>query len=340
MVMLIINGDRAMSGAEKVVLARLRASKAPGVAVSGCYVPGRARPGGRAVGQEADVVLFTPAGPVCIEVKGIVKYAASGALACGPNGRWQLTDIEGDPVHVRGNDANPLDQLAGGMYGLKEIAETATGGEVFVPGLVVIVPNKGTITLDKGTIPMPTGRDVILETELAGWLASSARRPPTWTASGVYAVLDRLDLAEGTVTYDALVGAGFSDQPPAPGATVVDLFPATPETDAPQPEPSRASRLAAAPMRGAYSAPASAPARRAVRTRSVVVFAVVACLLAGLAWVFSPGTKPATHDGGSHQSSSVTTAPPAPPAPADPPEESAPRFTAPAKVCYPFQAGC
>jgi hypothetical protein len=348
--MLIVNGDRSMSGAEKAVLKRLRGIQAPGIAISGCHVPGRpAGPGARQVGQEVDVVLFTPAALVAIEVKGIVKFGASGTLSCGVNGRWTLAGIEGDPIHVRGNDSNPLEQLAGGMYGLKEIVETASGGEVFVPGLVVIVPNKGAITLDKGTIPMPTGRDVLLESELAGWLTSLRRRPQTWTAPGVYAVLAALGLAEGTVTYEQLVSAGFADTQPAEAAPVVDLFPAAPEPADADAGPARASRFAAAPMPG--TRPAAAPVRRSPVLRAALLFAVVFAVLAALVWALTPRHGSAGH-GGSYQPGPVTTvvspapapgAPFAPFPPSGPPAPTtrpAPLFSSPAAPCYPLQPGC
>ncbi|WP_169813545.1 nuclease-related domain-containing protein [Nocardia vaccinii] len=342
--MLIINDNRAMSGAEKAVLKRLRGIQAPGIAVSGCHVPGRPVGGSaRHVGQEVDVVLFTPAALVCIEVKGIVKYGVSGVLSCGVNGRWALPGIEGDPIHVRGNDSNPLEQLAGGMYGLKEIAETATGAEVFVPGLVVISPNKGTITLDKGTIPMPTGRDVILESELAGWLAGQSRRAQTWTAPGVFAVLDALGLADA-VGYETVLGAGF-DGPQPVEATVVDLFPAAPEPVDADAGPARASRFAAAPMPGTTQ-PATRPAGRSHMARALLLFAAVFCVLAVLIGVFSSGHGSGTHSG-SHQPRPTTSAPAAPfapftpaPAPAVTTGAPAPLFPATTKPCYPFQPDC
>jgi hypothetical protein len=326
MVMLIINDDRPISGAEKVVLARLRKIRGPGIVLSGCYVPGRTVTGGRQVGQEVDAVLITPRLLAAIEVKGIVVFAASGVLTCGPNGRWTLPSIEGDPVHVRASDTNPLDQVTGGMYGLKDIAETVTGSEVFVPGLVAVVPNKGAITLDKGRVPMPTGRDVILDSELADWLTGSSHRPRVWDAAGVYALLDALGLAE-TVTYDAVVAAGFT----APATAAAEQQ--APPQSAPAPARRTAAPKKAAPKpRARRRRPAR---RRRGWTRPVVLAAAVICLIAGLR-LFGPVLSTAVHS--VHGPSATAPAAPAvaPPAPAvqqaPPPPSSV--------TCYPFQTGC
>jgi hypothetical protein len=249
------------------------------------------------------------------------------------NGRWSLPGIEGDPIHVRGNDSNPLEQVAGGMFGLKEIAETASSGEVFVSGLVVIVPNRGTITLDKGTIPMPTGRDVILESELDRWLSGQARRAQTWTAPGVLAVLDALGLAD-VLTYDQVVRAGF-DGPRPVEAEVVDLFP-------PAPEPATAAGSSRAVRFDTAPAPAARPAGRSHLGRALALFAAVFCVLAVLISVFAPSHGSGTHSGSSHQPSPATSAPAAPftPAPAVTTTAGSPLFPGTTKPCYPFQPYC
>lgn len=362
--MLIINGDRPMSGAEHHVLSKLKALPGPGIALSGYHVPDRS---GRS-SQEVDVILITPESAVCIEIKGIVKFGISGTLSCPVNGRWNLPGIEGDPIHVRGNDTNPLEQVGSGMFNLKNLAEAATGTEVFVPGLVVVVANKGTITLDKGPVPMPTGRDVLLADNLASWLTATRRRPPVWTAESVLALTDALALDEDTVTLDDLTEAGFPTQSstrPADNGVVVDLFPATPQPQAPGPAADqpranprrRAEDLGRTEDDLAYLAlnpPAmesgTGTGRRAP-VRSAVLAGAAVCLLGGGIWVIATAAGHAAHHDSGQSTSTVVGSRTAPPSgtpaavtpPAAPPAGPAPLFTVPVDTkppCYPFQAGC
>jgi hypothetical protein len=228
--MLIINGNRPkMSGAEKSVLAWLQASDLSGIAISGCHIPDRS---GR-TSQEADLMLITPDTLVCIEVKGILERGVNGVLACGVNSRWSLPGINGDPVHVRNGDTNPLGQVADAMFNLKNVTDRA-GLDVFVSGLVLIEPHGGSITLDTGQVPLPTGREVLLggtASALSGWLHTAARKhPQNWTVERVRILLAALDLAD-VITSVGLADEGFPNTTPAAAlssdAVVVPLRPNT-----------------------------------------------------------------------------------------------------------------
>ncbi|MGW4774190.1 nuclease-related domain-containing protein [Nocardia sp. NPDC004278] len=217
MTMLVINGDREMPGTEKRVVGWLQSHSAnPAIAISGCYIPDRR--GRRS--EEADLVVITPQTCFVIEVKGILKRA-SGVLTCPINARWHLSDVDGDPVHVRAGDNNPMDQVTGRMYDLKALAEQAGGHDLFVAGLVLVIPQyRTTVTLNKG--PMPVGRDVLLgdrPNELLAQLYRAARRSETpWTADLVLKLLAALDIRDDAVSYTKLLGLGFpSEHAPAAG---------------------------------------------------------------------------------------------------------------------------
>ncbi|MFD6354073.1 nuclease-related domain-containing protein [Nocardia tengchongensis] len=160
MAVLVVNERADAPYTERTVAEWLRACRVPGLAVAGAHVPGRRR--GDA-GQEADFIVFTPNSCVCIEVKGTFSQLG-GVLSCPVNGSWSMLGYEGDPVHVRGGDVNPIYQAKSAMYALKALTEKATGAEQFVSALVVIVPRSGTtVTLDKPTKRMmPKGVDILL----------------------------------------------------------------------------------------------------------------------------------------------------------------------------------
>ncbi|MFI6960015.1 hypothetical protein ACIBJI_41935 [Nocardia sp. NPDC050408] len=367
--MLVINGNRPkMSGAERAVIDWLHTVPASGIAISGCHIPDR---DGRH-SQEADLVLFTPEAVVGIEVKGILKRRAAGVLSCAVNSRWHLPGVDGDPIHVRGGDTNPLEQLAGVMFNLKHVATQATSHEVFVVGLVLVVPNDGAITLDKGPVPMPTGRDVLLggdPDDLVDWLNTARRRPQAWTADLVHTVLTALGLADA-VTRDALRDEGFpaSLAPESGGAVVVDLYPTAPSRPtaipprsiAPQPATPTRRRVAdhdlgrspaavsipsidLAPPTG--NGPANRNAHRAP-VRSLVLAGAAISLLVGGSWILA-NTADQAGNGNSHEPGSAVVNPQPADAPASPAVEDAPPPHAPPRVvpapkppCFPFQQGC
>jgi hypothetical protein len=364
--MLIINGNRPkMSGAEKAVLARLQASDLPGIAISGCHIPDR---NGRD-SQEADLVLITPDTLVCIEVKGILKRGVNGMLACGVNSRWSLPGIDGDPVHVRDGDTNPINQVSDAMFNLKGVADRA-GLDVFVPGLVMVEPNGGRITLDKGQVPMPTGRDVVLGgdgTALSGWLHTAAHKhPQNWTIERAHTLLTALDLAD-VVTRNALADEGFPNAIPAAAPNDAVVVQLRPTAVIPQPPTGGAtlSRISAPtadrgdlgrspeeqirPETVMNLAPtaASRAAARSHRIRNAVLLGAATCLLSGGVGVLS-------HVSISQHSDEPTSSEPAPPpaAVADAPAPQAPAAPQPApkpssgvlfpmgKTCFPFQSDC
>ncbi|WP_063046248.1 nuclease-related domain-containing protein [Nocardia pseudovaccinii] len=368
--MLIINGTRPkMSGAERAVLAWLQASGIRGVAISGSHIPDRS--GRRS--QEVDLVLLTPDTLVCIEVKGILKCGVNGTLACHVNPRWSLPGIDGDPVHVRDGDTNPLNQLADAMFNLKAVVSRCKL-DVFVPGLVLVEPNAGRITLDKGSVPMPEGRDVLLggnATALSGWLSTAARQHPQgWTVERAHTLLSALDQADA-VTRDALAAEGFPNPAPAAGTdddgVVVPLRPTVvipqaptgattlPRTTAPTADRGDIGRSPEEQIHpgAAMNLAPTATSRAAARShwiRNAVLLGAATCLLSGGAAVLS-------HVSTSQHSDEPTSSEPAPPPAADAPAPQAPAATQPAPpapaskpssgvlfptraTCFPFQADC
>ncbi|WP_159850871.1 nuclease-related domain-containing protein [Nocardia sp. CY41] len=368
--MLIINGNRPkMSGAERAVLDWLQASGIPGVAISGSHIPDRS---GRD-SQEVDLVLLTPDTLVCIEVKGILKRGVNGTLSCHVNPRWSLPGIDGDPVHVRDGDTNPLNQLADAMFNLKGVVSRC-GLDVFVPGLVLVEPFGGRITLDKGSVPMPAGRDVLLggdDTALSGWLDTTARQHPQgWTVERAHTLLSALDQADA-VTRDDLAAEGFPNPTPAAGAdddgVVVPLRPTAvipqaptgattpPRTTAPTADRGDLGRSPEEQIHPKTAMLASTAASRAAarnhRIRNAVLIGAATCLLSGGVGVLS-------HVSASQPSDEPTSSEPAPPPAADapaPPAPAAPQPPPPAppapkpssgvlfpmdKTCFPFQTDC
>lgn len=354
--MLVYHADREMSGPEQKAINWLRSRKSPGIAISGCYIPDRGR------SYEADLVVITPESSVVIEVKGILERIG-GTLSCPVNSRWSLPGIDGDPVHVRTGDTNPLDQVAAGMFGLKRLAEQVGGEQgLFVAGLVLVVPSPGAaVRLDKGLTPMPTGRDVLRGTdssELMAWFDRSARRRETpWTAELVLDVLAALGisdaashtdlLAEGFPTHQAMPADPYSavtGMPPLaaspPPATIigghtsdrVDLGRTGRDDDFPAPYTPGAESSYAAPRRR------RSPRRSAVL--AAAAFAVVGC---GVWYLADSGSQSAHQDTSDQQTAPSSIAEPPPsPTPEPPPPTQAPPPVAPSTShgCYPFQTNC
>ena len=375
--MQVINGNRPkMSGAERAVITWLENDcPIPGIAFSGCHVTDRDGRGS----QEADLVVFTPETAACVEVKGIRKRHTSGTLSCPVNGRWNLPGIEGDPVHVRAGDTNPLEQLAGVMYSFKHLAAQTADHDMFIAGLVLVVPNGGSLRLDKGPVPMPTGRDVLLgddADDLFNWLRiATRRREQPWTAELVTDIAAALGMTD-SVSRDELAAIGFpTAAAPAPSGIVVDLNPTVDESPLPltqpiEPRPSAARAVEhdlgrPAETRNAAAIPPLYPAepdlevdaRRRRPVRAAVLAGAAICLLGGGAWALSNGTNSQAQHGTTHPSTSTAVTPeqaaadaPAPPAEAIPaapppapaaPVDSGPVLFPPAdRPCYPFQTNC
>ncbi|NKY52585.1 NERD domain-containing protein [Nocardia vermiculata] len=226
--MLIINAETGKPRTERQVLEFLQDyGTNPGVAISGLNVPDQHR---RRT-TEADIVVFTPFTAAVIEVKGILE-PSGGTLFCGSNGRWSLSGVTGDPVHVRAHDRNPLDQVSEPMFGLKNLARVVGRDDtLFVNGLVVVVPHPGaSVSLDKP--PLPTGRDVLLGAEptpLWQWFNRKAFqvRDDPWTVELVIAVLAATGLDQARIPEQAaalraaLLREGFTSDTPlvAPAPT-------------------------------------------------------------------------------------------------------------------------
>lgn len=217
--MLVVNerGDAPYS--EKVVAGWLRSCRVPGIAVAGGYVPGR---GEHAQGQEADFIVFTAHACVCIEVKQTFS-ARGGKLSCPVNGRWSMEGYDGDPVHVRRNDVNPLDQARSAMFAMKALTTRVSAADRFVSALVVVVPHsRTTVTLDKPPqAMMPTGVDVLLgdqPRELFSWFRRAQAHPAIWTADRVHSVLTALGVNDPDASPASLIAEGFPADAPAPAA--------------------------------------------------------------------------------------------------------------------------
>ncbi|MGV9674953.1 NERD domain-containing protein [Nocardia sp. NPDC003482] len=214
--MLVVNGERrGIPPTERMVLDWLRGwngtYKIVGVAVSGCYVPDR-RGGTRA--DETDLVVITPEACVVVEVKGITA-PVGGILDCPPGGPWTLEGFDGSPLHVRAGDQNPLDQVSGAMYGLKNLTKRL-GLETFVSGLVLIMTQPGQeITLRKEQ--SRTGMDVLVAdpAELRAWFRRAARRKSVRGAEQTHALLEALNFGRSLTIAD-LVAEGFDSESPAP----------------------------------------------------------------------------------------------------------------------------
>ncbi|MFF0494478.1 NERD domain-containing protein [Nocardia sp. NPDC004068] len=198
---MVLDWLRGWNGTYKIV----------GVAVSGCYVPDR-RGGTRA--DETDLVVITPEACVVVEVKGITA-PVGGILDCPPGGPWTLEGFDGSPLHVRAGDQNPLDQVSGAMYGLKNLTKRL-GLETFVSGLVLIMTQPGQeITLRKEQ--SRTGMDVLVAdpAELRAWFRRAARRKSVRGAEQTHALLEALNFGRSLSIAD-LVAEGFGSESPAP----------------------------------------------------------------------------------------------------------------------------
>ncbi|MET7770797.1 nuclease-related domain-containing protein [Nocardia sp. NPDC005366] len=233
--MLVINAERTgIPPTEQRIIGWLRTwtdeYKVAGIAISGCYVPERNNP---RTAQETDLVVITPHTCVAVEVKGIIPRAG-GELSCSANGRWSLSGVPQDPVHVRKGDTNPINQVSDAFFNLKACAEKA-GIEAFVAGLVLVVPHARYPVTLRWSGPQPKGCDV----ELAGlsqlrqyFRRRAARHEACWSAERVHALLAALGYAD-RVTPEQLVAEGFPTEPrqsssaPSPAAASPPAHPPT-----------------------------------------------------------------------------------------------------------------
>ncbi|MGV9336525.1 nuclease-related domain-containing protein [Nocardia sp. NPDC003726] len=355
--MRVINADReGIAPTEKQVIGWLQkwndGFHIPGIAISGCYVPDRKKPGH---GQEADLVVITPQTCVVIEIKGILPRV-SGLLSCTTNGRWTLSGTDEDPVHVRKGDMNPIGQVSDGYYNLKDQAEKV-GIDAFIAGMVLVVPReKYPVTLDWSG-PKPKGCEVRLA-DYSGlrkyFHHRAARHEPSWTAERVHTLLTALNY--GTeITVAQLIAEGFTAKRPQSSSKVPEpdpwLAPVTPLPSARPPAPP--TPPPAAPQRpvdlGRSSADAvdysyepidpvhttAAPDRRRHGVQAVGAVAAIALIVGGV-WVLAQArTDTAEPQPVSNEvTQSSTEEPTAVPPPAEAPAPRAPTG------CFPFQSNC
>ncbi len=331
--MQVINGDRSgIPGTEERAIEWLRADTGPGIAVSGVHVAGR---GGR--GREVDLLVFTPAGPAVIEVKGLTQRVLSPVLHTAANRRWSVDGIEGDPVHVGQGDTSPFDQLGARVFDIKNTLPDGAR----VDGAVLVVAHPGTrLRIDQHG-PTPFGLAVLAgnaASDLLGWV--HGRRTSTgWTAQRVAAALDTLGVTVPTI--DELVTAGFADDgsaatgfagpfataEPVGAAALPSLLP--PLQDAPR---TRTRQRRPARRRGGSLARTGLGAGAAVLGATVLGLVVLVGLTIGGA---DSSTEPSTDP--APAGSTWTPTEPAPETqPFTPPPPPKPAPTA----CYPFQPNC
>ncbi|MFI6868875.1 nuclease-related domain-containing protein [Nocardia sp. NPDC050406] len=297
--MLVVNERTDAPKTERLVADWLRKCRVPGIAVAGAHIPGRHR---RDAAQEADFIVFTPNSCVCIEVKGTLS-PSGGTLSCPVNGSWSMSGYEGDPVHVRSGDVNPVNQAKSAMYAVKALTKNATGAEQFVSALVVIVPRFGTtVTLDKPTRRfMPKGVDIMLggrPNDLFTWFQRGTYHQQVWTVPRVQVMLRELGINDPATTPDALASEGFTDsiensktirRTPAPvfadpwSEPVADPMPSLvqdAEIDPPRYLPSRPISPVA-PERYESARPSRSTRTRRRGSLGLLVFAIIAVIVLG-----------------------------------------------------------
>lgn len=344
--MLVLNGDRpGLKGPEQAAISALRTSGIPGIALSGCHTHG----------GETDLLIFTPAATLAVEVKGLLLAQPDTTLYTPPNSRWHATGIDGDPVHVRGGDTNPWDQAKDKVFGAKKSLEPAVG-PLWVGGLVLVVPYPGAhleIPALKG--PTPWGIPVLglnRPTDLREWLDTwlgkiHARHGAQWTIARVLLALDTLGAAP-EIDADTLAAEGFPsaagepapvperDEPAPPasaplygiGQAATHIGHATPGTRRPP-----MGRGAARPYPRAARRPRRRHSWRGLITPALLAGIAVAVLTAALVLgdIRSASTpEPAGPQTSGPVPTSETVVPPPPVAPAPPSRSS----------CYPFDAAC
>ncbi|MEU7628376.1 hypothetical protein AB0C34_00125 [Nocardia sp. NPDC049220] len=177
-----------------------------GVAISGCSLPDRI---GEGELREADLVVITPRAAVVVDAQGTVPEATAGVLSVQADGRWRLSEFDGDPIQVRDTDGSPFDQVMNNVATLTELVRDHHADAV-VDGLIVVVPpRESTLTLNIQS--RRRGCGVVLGSapvDLRAWFHRTASRKLVWTAERVHALLGDLDLG-AEVSIEDLVADGF-----------------------------------------------------------------------------------------------------------------------------------
>ncbi|MEU7631838.1 NERD domain-containing protein [Nocardia sp. NPDC049220] len=330
---LILNGDRPkMPRSEKEVISWLRElGSVSGVAISGCLVP---RDDREDISCEADLLLFTPHGCVVLEAKS-PQPGDGGNLPCLANDRWRFDGSSEDALLVSGKHTNPLDQVRRPVFGLKNLIEHLTQREdVFVSGVVIVVPNGAPITLKKPAI-LPDGFDVWLgegPTQLLADLNRTLeRRYSVWDAEMVLGVLHALEIT--SITLDDLRKRGFpADRSAAVSKSTalavrpaVEIVPVTPPgLPMAPPPPSLAVIDSHLDSRVVSARPNLHIGSRTITAGALAV--VAGCVLWSMLTQNSDAPAPA--DPGHSQVTPTVSTPKVPD-----------NYQVP-KACYPFQTGC
>lgn len=150
-----------------------------------------------------------------IEVKRITG-PVDGVLSSPVQGPWSLPGIEGDPVALRHNDINPLDQAREGVFLARTVAAECGNRQAFILGLVLVLPQvKHILALDRGRGPSEADLRVTTLEDLHRWFQRYGEvRPVCWTAEQVHEVLSVLNFAQSNLSWRgdpySWIGRGIS----------------------------------------------------------------------------------------------------------------------------------
>ncbi len=201
-----------LSGAEQRVVDVARSMtgkeyKMPGLLLANVNVAERGDRGSRQV----DGILISPHGLVVLEVKGFTR-TQPGTVHAPLNGTWT---VDGQPAAIYSSDgeANPLQQVQGAVYAVKNALTAADVDPGFVVGLVVLVGRDLRLTGSK----LGNGFDLVLGTrsKLRRYLHEMATQTKIWDADRVIEVCKALQMAEFAPDHpellDPISGGGFPE---------------------------------------------------------------------------------------------------------------------------------
>lgn len=250
------NGDReyGLSGAEERFIRLLKSwgpgqFHLPGLALVNVNVPDNGSV------RQVDALMFTPSGPVAVEVKGFTR-PQSGSLTVPLNGPWLVDGVPAAMHTLAGS--NPGEQVKGGVYAAKAAFERAGagGGAAFVTGLVVVMPHpRSELVRERDT--RGAGHEIYVALGTPKDLRYFMHRhrenqPISWSTDGVLAACRELSLTTLAPDRAELVTEGFPEtlpnsapsSVPPPGAA-----PSPPIAAAPPSGPNVPSAVSHEPVR-------------------------------------------------------------------------------------------
>lgn len=177
-----------------------------GLAVSGYPIPDGNSDG---TTRQLDAVVITPRAVVVIEVQEITAEVTGGVLSVQPDGHWQLSGFDGEPVPRR--DSDPFGQVTNDAQLLSQLVRKQRPDALVDRLIVVVPPRDATITLDIES--RKPGGTVVLgsSAQLRAWFLRTSNRKLSWTAEQAFELLGRLGLTH-VVTIEELVAEGFPSQ--------------------------------------------------------------------------------------------------------------------------------